>query len=256
VIAAVLLLICAGGAGAYAALSSQPKANASTPSAMASRPMRPRARVSTLTQVLTAADASRVAMGMLPPSSCKQQATTTVVCTAPSPAIARVTFTTYPTLTALFSAYKAETRSLNHGKYRQNVKDCGSSAPSPYGEIAWNHREQHSRAYTAAEMIAGKVPVVTAMGRMACMATARHSEDIVWTTDYGTMLGVAIGSGSHTGVWLWWAAIHHNIVFPGTPMDMGGTAPLMSGAPMPTTSASASPSMSASEAPSTSRSAG
>jgi serine/threonine protein kinase len=251
VIAAVLLLICAGGAGAYAALSSQPKARASTPSAMASKPMVQRARVSTLTQVLTAADASKVAMGMLPPSSCEQQGTATmVICLAPAPAIASVTFTTYPTLTALFSAYQAEVRSLNHGHYQQNVKDCGYSAPSPYGEIAWNHREQHSRAYSTAEMISGKVSVETAMGRMACMATAGHSEDIAWTTDYGRMLGVAIGSGSHSAVWLWWIAVHHNIIFPGTPMDMGGTAPLMSGAPMPTTSASASPSMPAGASPS------
>lgn len=65
----------------------------------------------------------------------------------------------------------------------------------------------------------------------------------MWTTDYGKMLGVAIGSGSHKRVWLWWAAVHHNIIFPGTPMDMGGPAPLMSGAPMPTTSAKASPTM-------------
>jgi hypothetical protein len=100
-------------------------------------------------------------------------------------------------------------------------------------------------------MISGKVSVQTAMGRMACLATAGHSEDVVWTTDYGKMLGVAIGSGSHTGVWLWWVAVHHNIIFPGTPMDMGGTAPLMSGAPMPSTSASARPSMSASMSAST-----
>ena len=53
------------------------------------------------------------------------------------------------------------------------------------------------------------------MGRMACMTTAGHSEDIVWTTDYGKMLGVAIGSGSSTRRWLWWVAVHHNIISPG-----------------------------------------
>jgi hypothetical protein len=185
-------------------------------------------------------------MGMLPPSSCKQQGATRVVCTAPWSSISSATFTTYPSLRALYSAYKAKVRSLNSRHYRQNVQDCGLSAPSPYGEIAWNHREQHSRAYTAAEMIDGKVSVETAMGRMACLKTGRRSEDIVWTTDYGKMLGVAIGTGSHTGVWLWWAAVHHNIIFPGTPMNMAGPAPLMSGAPMPTTSASAAPSTSAS----------
>jgi hypothetical protein len=160
-----------------------------------------------------------------------------------------VTFTTYPTLSALYSAYQAAVRSLNSGRYRQNVQNCGLSAPSPYGEVAWNHREQHSRAYTIREMIAGRVSVESAMGRMACLATARHSEDIVWTTDYGKMLGVAIGRGSHRGVWLWWIAVHHNIVFPGTPMDMSDkSVSLMVGAPMPTSSASAAPSMATSAA--------
>jgi len=250
VIAAVLLLICAAGAGAHAVLSQQPKASASTSTGMGSKPMPQRAPVSPLTQVLASADASKVAMGMLPPSRCKQQGTTKVACLAPSPAVTSATFTTYPTLSALYAAYKAKVRVLDSGRYRQNVENCGSSAPSPYGEIAWNHQEQHSRAYTMAEMISGKVSVETAMGRMACVATAGHSEDIVWTTDYGKMLGVVIGSGSHTRVWLWWAAVHHNIIFPGTPMDMGGTTPLMSGAPMPATSASPSSSMSKSTSPS------
>ena len=259
VIAAVLLLACAGiGASAYAALSrssaSQAKAAAPTSSAMARSTMTHRAHVGPLMQVLTAADTSKGAMGKLPPSSCRQQGTTMVICTAPSPGIASATFTTYPTRTALFSAYRAEVKSLNSRHYRQNVKDCGLAAPSPYGEIAWNHQERHSRAYTIGQMIAGKVPVQIAMGRMACVV-ARHSEDIVWTTDYGKLLGVVIGNGSHTDVWYWWVAVHHNVVFPGTPMDMGSKAPLMSGAPMPTTSASGSPSMSPSAMPSPSMTA-
>jgi hypothetical protein len=259
VIAAALLLACAGiGASAYAALSrssaSQAKAAAPTSSAMARSTMTHRAHVGPLMRVLTAADTSRGAMSMLPSSSCKQQGTTTVICTAPSPGIASATFTTYPTRTALFSAYRAEVKSLNSGHYRQNVKDCGLAAPSPYGEIAWNHQERHSRAYTIGQMIAGKVPVQTAMGRMACVM-ASHSEDIVWTTDYGKLLGVVIGNGSHTDVWYWWVAVHHNVVFPGTPMDMGSKAPLMAGAPMPTISASGSPSMSPSAMPSPSMTA-
>jgi serine/threonine protein kinase len=213
VIAAVLLLICAGGAGAYAAMSSHQKASAATP-ARSSKPMPRRAPVSPLARVLTSANASKVAMGMLPPSSCGQPGTAKVACSAPSAAIASATFTTYPSLAALYSAYKAEVRSLNHGRFRQNVKNCGSSAPGPYGEIAWNYRAKHSRGVAIANMIAGKVSVVTAMGRMACVATPGHSEDIVWTTDHGKMLGVAIGSGPHTGVWLWWTAVHRNIIFP------------------------------------------
>jgi serine/threonine protein kinase len=253
-IAAVLLLVFAGiGVGAYAGLSPQGKATGLASSAMASKPsksptpMPQQTRAGTLTRVLSAADASKVAMGKLPPSSCTQRSTTKVFCTAPWPGVASATFTTYPTLADLYSAYEAKVRSLRSGRYRPNVKNCGLAAPSSYGEIAWNHQEQHSRAYTVHQMIAGKVPVQTAMGRMACLMTASHSEDIVWTTDYGKMLGVAIGRGSHTGTWYWWVAVHHNIVFPGTPMQMSRkTVSLMSGAPMPKTSASRSPSMSAS----------
>jgi serine/threonine protein kinase len=251
-IAAVLLLVFAGiGIGAYAGLSPQGKATGLASSAMASKPskspMPQRARASTLTRVLSAADTSRDAMGKLPPSSCKQRGPTKVVCTAPWQGIASATFTTYPTLAALYSAYEAKVRSLHSGRYRPNVKNCGLAAPSPYGEIAWNHQEQHSRAYTVHQMIAGKIPVQTAMGRMACMMTASHSEDMVWTTDYGKMLGVAVGRGSHTGTWYWWVAVHHNIVFPGTPMHMSRkSVPLMSGAPMPKPSTSGSPPMSTS----------
>ncbi len=190
-------------------------------------------------------DSSKVAIGKLPPSSCQQRGLTKVVCTAPWQTITSATFTTYPTLAALYSAYKAKVRSLSSGRYRQNVKNCGLAAPSPYGEIAWSHQEQHSRAYTIGQMIAGKVSGQTAMGRVACLMTASRSEDIVWTTDYGKMLGVAIGSGPHADMWYWWVDVHHNIVFPGTPMRMGSNAvPLMSGAPMPKPSASRSPSMS------------
>jgi serine/threonine protein kinase len=249
-IAAALLLICAG-AGAYAALSPsaafRPKAADPTSSATATKSAMPRrAPASMLMQVLTAADASKVAMGKLPPSSCVQQSAARISCGMPWPGIISATFTTYPTLGALYSAYEARVRSLNSGHYRENVKDCGLTAPTSYGEIAWNHREQHSRAHTIKAMIAGKVSLEAAMGRMACVATGSHSEDIVWTTDYGKMLGVAIGTGPHAGIWYWWADVHHNIVFPGTPMDMGGKAPLMSGAPMPGTQATGSPSMPAS----------
>lgn len=244
-IAAVLLLVGVGGVVGGFALSSHPKAAAATPTptptltpTMSMTPHR--APVNPLTQVLTAANDSKVAMGMLPPSRCQQRSETTVVCTDPSPSISRATFITYPSLRALFAAYKAEIRRLNHGRYRENSQDCGLSAPNPYGEATWNHQEKHSHAYTIGEMTSGKVPVTTAMGRMACLLTAHRSEDIVWTTDYGRMLGIAIGHGSHTGVWLWWIAVHHNIVFPGTPMGMGdNSVTLMNGAP----TGSPSPSM-------------
>jgi serine/threonine protein kinase len=97
------------------------------------------------------------------------------------------------------------------------VEDCGLIAPSPYGEVGWNHNEEHPRNYTAAEMAAGKVPYANAAGRVACVATANASEDIIWTDDIGNMLGVATGNGPVASIWYWWVAVHHWILFPGTP---------------------------------------
>jgi hypothetical protein len=60
------------------------------------------------------------------------------------------------------------------------MANCGSSAPpSPYGEIEWNHDEEHSGNYTVAQMAAGKVPFDKAAGRAPCIPTAGGSEDIV-----------------------------------------------------------------------------
>ena len=189
-----------------------------------------------------------------------------ITCTAPSPGIAQVAFTTYPTLTALYAAYEARVKSLNSGQSQQNVQDCGLIAPSPYGEVGWNHDEQHPRNYTVAEMAAGKVPFASAAGRMACIATANGSEDIVWTDDIGKMLGVVTGSGPVATVWYWWVAVHHWILFPGTPSmaSMGSCSvamaqatgctvakspesmPSMTGSSAPASSSMGSPSMAAS----------
>jgi hypothetical protein len=73
------------------------------------------------------------------------------------------------------------------------------------------------------------VPFASAAGRVACIATANGSEDMIWTTDIGNMLGAAIGSGPVSEVWLWWVAVHHWILFPGTPSmaSMGSCSYLM-----------------------------
>lgn len=133
------------------------------------------------------------------------------------------------------------------------MADCGAAVPpSPYGEIGWNHDEEHPGTYTIAQMQAGTVPFGKAAGRMACIPTAGGSEDIVWTTDIGNLLGVAIGSGPAVSVWDWWVPVHHWIVFPGTPsmasmnscsaLMRQATGCTMTGSSMP--SSAKSPSMS------------
>jgi hypothetical protein len=257
IVAAVLLLVGASGA-AYAAMhggngakpkpgvpTTRPLAGSPAASAMAKGMGSPQAKTSTLMTVLTQADHSSIATGLVPPSSCKQQSATLVTCTNPAPPIATATFTTYPTLTAMYAAYETTVKSLTAGQFKENFNDCGPGATSPFGEVAWNHDEAHPRTYTVAQMAAGTVPFASAAGRVACVATAHGSEDFVWTTDIGNMLGVAIGKGSALSVWNWWIPVHHWILFPGTPSmaSMNSCSALMhaaTGCSMPASSMPAS----------------
>jgi hypothetical protein len=141
-----------------------------------------------------------------------------MVCASPIPQITQVTFRTYPTLAALYAAYTASVKSLDPaGTFQQNTSaSCGATGAT-YAEAAWNHQELHPRQYTTAQMAAGQVPQLDAMGRLACFASGR-SQDLVWTTGVGKMLAVATGTGSAAAAYNWWAEIHHVIIFPGTEM--------------------------------------
>jgi protein kinase-like protein len=280
VVAAVVLLALAAGGGAYAALSGgtakqqaagsthPPTSAKSTSGATAAAAAAAAAKPGTLMTTLTAADHSSVAIGKLPPQTCTQESAELVNCTQPWPTLSQATFTTYPTLTTLYAAYQAKVESLSHtsAPLHQNTKaDCGAATPpSPYGERGWNHDELHPTAYSIAQMEAGQVPFEKAAGRMACIPTAGGSEDIVWTTDIGNMLGVAIGSGTAVDVWNWWVPVHHWILFPGTPsmasmnscsgLMRQATGCSMTGSSMPSSSMSASASMGSSTMPSSSKS--
>jgi hypothetical protein len=176
----------------------------------------------TLSGVLADASRCSVTKHLIPPAKCAPQAAPSgeqsIMCTSPVPQIAQVTFRTYPTLAALYGAYTAEVSALDAaGAFQQNTgTTCGDSAVL-YAEAGWNHQELHPRQYTVAQMAAGAVPQLDAMGRLACFAHGK-SQDLVWTTGVGRMLAVAIGTGSPRAVYDWWAAIHHVIIFPGTEM--------------------------------------
>jgi hypothetical protein len=60
---------------------------------------------SALMNALILANQSADAKGLLPPSTCKQDNSVQVTCTAPVVGISGVVFRTYPNLTALYSAY-------------------------------------------------------------------------------------------------------------------------------------------------------
>jgi hypothetical protein len=177
----------------------------------------------TLAAVLTDADNCSVPAHLIPASKCQQgtppaPGTQVITCSAPARQIVQATFRTYPTLAALYGAYASSVSSLDGaGALTQNTSaSCGATGAS-YAEAGWNHQEVHPRQYTVAQMAAGQVPQLSAMGRLACFAQGK-SQYLVWTTDVGRMLAVVTGTGSPAGVYQWWASLHHVIIFPGTEM--------------------------------------
>ena len=175
---------------------------------------------------------------MLNLSACAQATATLVQCANPDPAIASVTFATYPSLSALYSKYQEIVANLTHESFGsvENLHPCSAIAPDPTGESTWNHSDQYSTKYTAAQLASGSVSTDSAMGRVFCGQKQDGSAVMVWTQDSGDLLGYATGGqASHEQVWNWFYDIHHNIIFPGQPgmtgMSMSPTAGSSAAAP-------------------------
>jgi hypothetical protein len=165
---------------------------------------------------LILANNSSESAGKLPPSTCKQQGSTMVTCTAPSVGITAVVFHTYPNLKALYAAYTAKVESLNSGQFKQNFNDC--ALEHTVGEVSWNHQFEHMSAYTVTQMSMGMVTDAQAEGRVFCNFT-QGLEYMVWTQGDGHLMAYVAGP-VHEDVWNWWVKIHHNIGFSGSPMNM------------------------------------
>lgn len=174
---------------------------------------------------------------MLTMSTCAQTNATLVECTNPDPAIASVTFATYPSLSALYAKYQEIVDNLTSKSFGsvENQHPCSAVAPDPTGESTWNHSDQYSTRYSIAELASGSVSNDAAMGRVFCMQKPDGSAVMVWTQDSGHLLGYATGGGeSHEQVWNWFYDVHHNIIFAGMqPMTMSPTARAGSSTSMP-----------------------
>jgi serine/threonine-protein kinase len=170
----------------------------------------------TLAGVLQQANLCSTPAGDLPPNKCQAQNAANVTCTSPIPGLAKVYFTTYTSLAALYNAYENQVKVFN-GSYQSNtMTHCGPTSVA-YAETAWNHLELHPTQYTVQQMESGSFNQVDAMGRQACF-TSGGKPYLVWTTDVGKMLAVAQGTGSMSALYNWWAQIHHVIIFRGTEM--------------------------------------
>jgi hypothetical protein len=236
VLAAVVLVLA--GLSTWAGL----RGSGSHHGAAAPASPKPKHTTSALMAALTLADKSADAIGLIPPSTCKQGGAATVTCTAPAPGISGAVFQAYPSQDALYAAYTAKVASLSPGRqFKQNFHDCESQLT--YGEAGWNHQFQHTTKYTVTQMITGSVTDDQAAGRVFCNYT-QGLEYMVWTQNDGHLMGYVAGP-VHTDVWNWWVAVHHNIGIGGSPMNMQmpGTSPSPSPSPS-MSSMSPSPSMS------------
>jgi hypothetical protein len=201
-VALVIALSAVAGVFAAHAVSGQAAASPPTPSEL----------VAVLNQ-------TEQSTGMLRVSACKPVSATNEQCANPAPAIAKVTFATYPSLAALYTKYTEIIRNLTAGKSLAGVENkgrCGAVAPKPTAETAWNRSDAYSTKYSVKQMALGNVPAETATGRVFCGQVANGSAVFVWTQDSGDLLGYATGSdASHMDVWQWFDEVHHHIVIPG-----------------------------------------
>jgi hypothetical protein len=147
-------------------------------------------------------------------SACQQPSATDVECKSPSPAIASVSFVTYPSLPALYSHYKEIVSNLaGHQPFAtvENSSACDRHPPDPTAESTWNRSDRYFTTYSVAQLTAGAVPADIAMGRVFCTLTSNGSEYIVWTQDSGDFLGYATGVAPDAQVWDWFADVHRGI---------------------------------------------
>jgi len=211
-LAAVAIVAAGGTAAGLLATQARPAATQTRQLANA-----PSTRPSQLFSIL---DRTEQFTDMLRMSTCGQTTATLVECTNPDPAIASVTFATYPSLTALYTKYQEIIDNLTRKSFGsvENAHVCGALAPNPTAENTWNHTDQYLTKYSVTQLASGKVSDDAAMGRVFCEQTPNGSEYIVWTQDFGHLLGYATGAASHEQVWNWFYRVHHNITFPGQSM--------------------------------------
>jgi hypothetical protein len=166
------------------------------------------------------AQANEATHGALPPSTCTAQSASLVTCSHPHFAVDTVSFRTYPSQDALYTAYVAAVRSFGNrmgDSIRTNFGDC--SQRLSYGEVGWNHNMYHPRTYSLAQSRSGRLnPSTQAAGRVFCVIVGSQFH-LVWTQDGGHLLGMLSGA-PHKDAYEWWRPIHHNMAPSGSPMHM------------------------------------
>jgi uncharacterized membrane protein YgcG len=185
-------------------------------------------RQTPLFKALVGVNESSYAKGLLPPSSCQAMSATMVMCKQPHYAVDEVTFNTYPSLKALYSAYEARVSALSQAPFKANKGNCTETDVN--GEVGWNHDFKHPSYYPISMFTSGTIKDDQAAGRMFCTLN-NGLLYLVWTQDAGRVLGEVAGA-PHLDTYGWWHNVHHVIAVPGTPnmmenmpgMSSGGTS--------------------------------
>jgi hypothetical protein len=200
------------GANAGGAVSSSAPTSSSTASVTPS----PGGADNAILTGLSRANDTSEARGLIPPRSCKAVRDTFVTCTHPSTFVSTASFTTYPSLRSVYSAYEATARRLSGRPFAANRGDCNRRQSS--GEVSWNHDYEHPRSYSVAQLVSDKLsPSTEAAGRLFCTLDAKGFH-IVWVQNDGRLLGTVEGS-PHTDAFLWWRSVHHSLSLSGTDMS-------------------------------------
>jgi hypothetical protein len=184
-------------------------------------------------EILTTTNKGGLSRGYIPTDTCQAATSSQVSCTPQVHNADSVTFLTFESLPALYSAYLDSVQRLSGKRPSMEetaVGDCNSK--NSEGEVSWNHMYEHPRNFTIAQLQTGRFEADVAGGRLFC-TIIEGREHIVWTSNDIKMLGEVIGYGGHAETFTWWKRVHHNM----------GPAP-MSG------EHSSSPSMSMPEEPS------
>jgi hypothetical protein len=170
---------------------------------------------SPITSALARANQSMTAKGLLPPSSCKAQSASMVMCSQPVFSINSATFQTFPSLGALYAAYVTQVKAFSAGHFRENFGECTPRKTN--GEVGWNHNYEHPRRYSLAQLRSGSTTDDQAAGRAFCTFQGGRYH-LLWTMNDGRLLGSLVGA-PHDDAWYWWKRVHHSI-------DLGGAMPM------------------------------
>jgi hypothetical protein len=175
VVAIIVLSVLQGGASPSSSSAASRSADhmpsaprAPTRSHMASTMA---ASQSPLFKAVSGVNESMTAKGLLPPSSCRAMSASLVTCTQPHYAVDAVTFRTFPSLKALYSAYVARVTALAHAPFRANFGNCTETMTN--GEIGWNHDFKHPSQHPISRFTSGRITDDQAAGRMSSCPAIR-----------------------------------------------------------------------------------